>query len=257
MSRDQCQQFLAEAIQRTPGLNHPGYWFDHLLDELVFWHQHISGDNKWWYRDFIRGWAARSADFPHHRFEFGHLLPQRPADRLVEVLDVGSGPLPAFGASWPGHHVRLTRADPLSVAYFRLLSSLGLDAPMAASVPVLAELLHLRFRPEQFHLVHARNALDHSADPLAAIVAMIIACKPGGAVVLRHYENEAKFCGYGGLHRWNFSIDDDEGQPVVWNEQEVYYLEDLLPEAGHWTARRYQGTEPKPRTWVEMVLRRI
>ena len=53
-----------------------------------------------------------------------------------------------------------------------------------------AEELHLCFPAGHFDVVHIRNALDHSFDPVLGIERMLHAVRPGGWVLLRHARNE-------------------------------------------------------------------
>ncbi len=61
------------------------------------------------------------------------------------------------------------------------------------------------FDREECDIVHARNTLDHSYDPLRAIREMARLTKRGGAVIPQHCPNEAKHMAYQGLHRWNLA----------------------------------------------------
>ena len=62
-------------------------------------------------------------------------------------------------------------------------------------------------------MTYAKNTLDHSYDPVAAIRSMATVTRPGGPIVLLHYAHEAETEGYVGLHQWNFSAPD--GRLVV------------------------------------------
>ena len=64
------------------------------------------------------------------------------------------------------------------------------------------------FPANHYDAVHARNTLDHSYDPMAAILGMVAVAKPGGIIILDHTANEAVNEGYKGLHHWNFFIED-------------------------------------------------
>ena len=75
-----------------------------------------------------------------------------------------------------------------------------------------------QFGENRFDMVFSRNALDHSADPLAGIRQCLLTAKPGCHVVLMHFLNEAKLQNYQGLHQWNF--DWRNGQFIIWNPRQ-------------------------------------
>jgi hypothetical protein len=88
----------------------------------------------------------------------------------------------------------------------------GIDPP----VPPIAcrgEDLLERFRPDTFDIAFARNALDHSADPLLVVTNMVHLVKEGRFVVLRHLQRVGGQQFYRGLHQWNFDI--QEGQFLI------------------------------------------
>lgn len=250
-----CTSFVESSFSTCPWLQAPpgqDDWHDNLVSEAVFWYDHLA-QSQYWYRDFIASWQAQEPSFPYRDFKFGRLLEAWPKGQLLEALDVGCGPVTAFGTAWRGRHVRLTRADPLAAVYAKILRHLRLDSTALTAVPVEAEKLDRVFQPESFHLVHARNALDYAHDPEQAIGQMLQVCKPGGAVVLHHCQNEADFCGYTGLRRWNFDVQD--GYAVLRNKTSHLFLDAIFPEAAV-ECRLFDGPEAKPRVWVEVVLRK-
>ena len=131
----------------------------------------------------------------------------------VSILDVGAGPITGIGFRYPDKQLAITAVDPLASAYDGILSEHGVEPPVR-TLPLHGEQLPDRFRPGSFDLAFARNALDHSVDPLPIIRNMIAVVRRGGHVVLRHVPNEAVTQGYGQLHRWNF--DERDGRCIVW-----------------------------------------
>ena len=150
-------------------------------------------------------------------------LPQK-----ISILDVGAGPLTVLGKRIPGREVEITAVDPLGDSYRVLLEREGLVPP----VPTIAcsgEDLRERFGDARFDVAFARNALDHSLDPLAIVRNMLAVTRPGGFVALRHYPGEGERRGYTLLHAWNFDIED--GAPVVFNRRQKFHLADEFPGA--------------------------
>jgi hypothetical protein len=77
-----------------------------------------------------------------------------------------------------------------------------------------------------FDLVHMRNALDHSYDPLEGIRQMLAVAKTGAPVVLSHARNEAERESYVGFHQWN--VDERGGRMVLWNKSTTIDVNDAL-----------------------------
>jgi SAM-dependent methyltransferase len=134
----------------------------------------------------------------------------------LRLLDVGAGPVSMAGQRLDAAPVALTAVDPLAPLYAVLLEKHGQRPPVPTRFAV-AEDLRL-FLPEQgFDLVHCRNALDQSFDPLRGLEEMLAALRPGGRLLLRHIRNEAENEGYGGFHQWNFDLDEAGGRFLIWN----------------------------------------
>lgn len=132
-----------------------------------------------------------------------------PADRSapLRILDVGAGPLTVLGKLHPRGPLAITAVDPLGERYARLLSKHGV-VPLVATGTLAAEELAGSLPHASFHLVHARNSIDHALDPVAAIAAMLQVVEPGCCVYLDHEQNEAEREHWRGLHQWNFQVRD-------------------------------------------------
>ena len=141
-------------------------------------------------------------------------LARNPAN-AVSIIDVGAGPITWLGYRYPGKTVTIVAVDPLADEYDRLLEDAGLDPPVRTMCVAGEDLLE-HFDRGTFDIAYATNALDHSADPLGIISNMVALVRPGGIVLLRHKRNEGESAHYGGLHQWNFDVDD--GRLVVWND---------------------------------------
>jgi SAM-dependent methyltransferase len=128
---------------------------------------------------------------------------------LIEILDVGSGPLTAIGKKHPGKRIEITAVDPLANTYQALLKEIGIT-PLVFPQPCDGERLSDYFKDRRFDLVVAENSLDHTVDPLKVIQEMIEVCKPGGIVGLVHWIREGDNESYRGLHAWNFYLNQGE-----------------------------------------------
>ena len=143
------------------------------------------------------------------------------------ILDVGSGPLTVLGKRMDGVKLNIICADPLGYRYANLIQKYFGRAPVDFVLHTLEmEKLASHFTTYRFDLVHAQNCVDHSYDPVMAVCQMIMVCKPGGAVFLKHERNEAENEGYNGLHQWNFDCVD--GKFVISGAGERTVMDDYL-----------------------------
>jgi SAM-dependent methyltransferase len=136
------------------------------------------------------------------------LVAQVPGE-TVSIIDVGAGPLTALGTKHPEKSLTVTATDPLAAEYARIMREAGIDPP----VPPIAcrgEDLLRHFRPDTFDIAFARNALDHTADPLRVVTNMVHIVREGGFVVLQHARREGRHQFYRGLHQWNLDVDDGD-----------------------------------------------
>ncbi len=139
------------------------------------------------------------------------LLIARIPEETVHLLDVGAGPLTALGKTYPGKTLSITATDPLAGEFVRILREAGVEPPVAP-IACRGEDLLDSFAPGTFDIAFARNALDHSIDPVLVITNMVHLVKEGRFVVLRHFRREAQRNCYRGLHQWNFDL---EGRDLV------------------------------------------
>jgi SAM-dependent methyltransferase len=135
------------------------------------------------------------------------LLPQSNG-RPYRILDVGAGPLTTVGKVCDGSKIDLLAIDPLASVYDMLLDKNGITPPVRTKYGE-AEKIAEMYTDGSFDLVHAANSLDHAHDPVAAIKAAARVVRPGGHVFLEHILNEGAREGYGGLHQWNFGVEDN------------------------------------------------
>lgn len=142
------------------------------------------------------------------------LRPLLSSQRTAAVLDIGSGPLTTLGKTVLGVPLRVVAGDPLGCMYGAMLRQLGLDPPVPITL-IDAETLLTRFPESSFDLVHCRNALDHSWDPVAGIQAMLRLVRPLGAVYLLHFRNEGRSQNYSMLHSWDVDVGGPSGKDLI------------------------------------------
>lgn len=203
-------------------------------EEIAFWDEWLA----------TRGgqWPASFRD---------RLNPQRPLQPFFEallpasltharILDVGAGPLTFVGLRSPGRTLDVLAVDPLAPAYDELLVRHNIT-PAVRTQPGEAERLTDIFAPNSFDIVTARNCIDHSYDPLAALRAMLAVCKPGRTVLLQHAVAEAEAQHYAGLHQWNL-LDEDGDFVLAGQSRRVNVTRELRTAADIRNEIQYSGT---------------
>jgi SAM-dependent methyltransferase len=156
-----------------------------------------------------------------------------------------------LGRRHPGRTIELTPVDPLGDAYAELLASVGLEPPVR-TIALAGEDILETFGESAFDLAYARNALDHSADPVEIIRQMVRVVVPGGAVVLRHYAEEAEKMRYEDLHQFNFTAED--GRLIVWNRRRRVDISGLLTDLATTTVHCETGSGHAD--WIVAMIRR-
>ncbi len=208
-------------------------WVRGIPSELHFWENWVATRGAQWPDDFA---ARLDPD------RLVSVLEPNMAERLAaigpaaRVLDVGAGPLTVLGKRVEHGRVMIEACDPLALAYRRILDRHAV-VPVLPTVPAQAETLSIAYAESSFDVVHCRNALDHSFDPVAGIFEMLRVVKPGGEVLLRHAIDEAVNASYNGLHQWNFRCEDDTF--VVWNPRFRFDVTTML--AGYATVHVTQS----------------
>lgn len=216
-------------------------WYDGLLDEVSFWWTEI-GANRDGYYSFAIDLIERRKQFEYveHLSQFD--------DKDIRVLDVGSGPFTTLGTRWDGRDLHLSLTDPLAPVFGRILQLFRIPWNMDSRAS-MGERLSETFAPRTFHLVCARNSLDHSVDPLLCIREMLEVAKPGALVLIRHVENEAAGGGYNGLHQWNFT--EENGRAVIWNPSRRICLEEELSSDLRIRVNRESGIPRDGQDWTD------
>jgi SAM-dependent methyltransferase len=175
-------------------------WESRLQTELNYWKDQIRRqDSKAWHAEYA---ARLDPDAPLQDVIARHL------DRTVKVnriLDVGSGPLTSINRKCDSCEVSITAVDPLADFYNELLARHGITPPVPA-VEGWGERLTERFGENQFEIAYARNAVDHSYDPIKCIDEMVKVTKKNGYVIVEMNERAGSIEEWRGLHQWDFFV---------------------------------------------------
>ena len=196
--------FVISLLREKCGLPIPqsvrSRWMGGIASEIMYWDLYFQGQRSKW------------DESCEARMNPDAKLQQRPAALLPQteeahILDVGAGPLTYLGKRMAGTKVRITAVDSLAPEYDLLLKKHNIQ-PLVRTQLSDAEHLTDNFGSDSFDLVVARNCIDHSYDPLRAIVEMVKVVKPECYVLLEHRPNEGTRRKHGGLHQWNLSATD-------------------------------------------------
>lgn len=183
------------------------------LEPQDAWQSAIDGEISFW-REYLRTQGARYPGSYETRLdprlplqpEIAELI-DAPEGSTVKLLDVGAGPLTFLGRTDPRWQVEITAVDALGTQYAELLDEAGVVPPVRTQ-PCETERLSEMLPTDAFDLVAARNTLDHSYDPVQAILEMVHCAKPGAPLLLVHHRNTAEDEHYRGMHQWNFEATD-------------------------------------------------
>lgn len=177
--------------------------------EVGFWRQWVEEKGGQWSDDFSERLNPNS-QIDTHIEGFIKDISGSPV-----ILDVGAGPLTVLGKKMSdGRPVRIIAVDPLACEYKQLFLKSSIR-PFVETQYAEVEKLDEVFSNNEFDLVHMRNALDHSYDPLEGVRQMIKVVLPKHVVLLEHSTNEAVKANYGAFHQWNICVEDN--CLVFWN----------------------------------------
>jgi SAM-dependent methyltransferase len=172
----------------------------------------------------------------------------------IRILDVGAGPITVVGQRDPRDPARkleVVAVDPLAGEYARLMQRFRLNPPVRTQ-QLRGEDIADVFGSGAFDIVYARNALDHSVDPMAIIENMVRVVKPGGTIALRHYRREGEQERYEQLHQWNFDVQD--GNLWLWSRRRRHNVTERLN--GRASVRARLKPTSHHADWVEVSITR-
>ena len=189
-----------------------------LLSELAYWYVWTYSSKS---ADARRQLLDPELPFPEELNDVVSRIPHK----HVRMLEVGAGPITTIGRRHPTHEIELVPTDVLADHYRRMLALRGIK-PQVPTIRADAENLSAFFANETFDLIYAGNCLDHMASPMNAVEEMLKVTRPGGWIVLHHFEDEGMKQGYLGLHQWNVSGRD--GHLVLWTPAETIDVTERL-----------------------------
>lgn len=151
----------------------PLRWRAGLDDEEAFWRNYFSSGGGEWAANYGKRWDASLELQDDIKQVLAEIGPR------VRILDVGAGPLTTLGKCWDGERLESPAVDPLADRYDRLLAMYDNDPPVR-TIRCDGEELVATFGPDAFDVAFAKNAVDHSYDPVLVLRQMVTVVKPGG-----------------------------------------------------------------------------
>lgn len=177
-------------------------WEDGLASEISFWEKVREYHPEW----FAQGMDPETPIEPDVDELIGRIWWDS-GDAVswpIRILDVGSGMFSSMGRKTAtGKDVHISYADILTESFRAIAAKQGFDLPVTHD-EVMAEKLADVYGDGAFDIVRARNSIDHCCDARKAIQGMVQVLRPGGYMVLKHYEGCADLNRHEGLHQWNF-----------------------------------------------------
>lgn len=221
-------------------------------DELSFWDLQLSLNGQFREDILNRSVPERYANvFPHFILEYINDLSDQNPNRVIKVIDVGSGPLSLLVY---GHHIQkfeLTAVDPLTDEYKRLLKKYKYDISYPL-LTVAGEELEAHLGKETFDLVWCRNALDHSNNPSKAFSQMVKILRPGGYLILQSFAMEATAQNWHGLHQHDIYL--NENYELMCRSKVSDGFQDTRLDSNH-SLQVVTSTEPtqEVKGWIQIV----
>ncbi len=160
------------------------------------------GDISYYQKTFNK----KRAQFNQSRQLEDYFAPMIGDKKSIAICELAAGPVNTIGNTWPGVEVKITASDSEWPRYAPLWSG---ETPL---VPIeYQDMEDLTYPDNSFDIVHCRNALDHTKNPLIAIEEMKRITKQW--IYLLHAEGQKRI--YGGHHYWNWEDVKLEGFTTI------------------------------------------
>ncbi len=190
-------------------------WETGKQNELRFWRDFFATKGGKWQQNYLQ---RQDSNLPLQNYINQYLRKTIEIGSTAKILDAGAGPLTFVGKKSPICNLDLIAVDALANEYDQILAEFDIT-PIVRTQYCDVEKLTSRFALNYFDLVHIRNALDHSYDPLLGILQMLDVVKPGGYVLINTKIDEGEDENYLGFHNWNFRC--QRGQFIIWDRSQL------------------------------------
>jgi len=200
-------------------------WSQGVASELAFWRHWVETKGGSWKDDYE---SRLDPNMPFNKSveQYFRFNPKE----LIQILDVGAGPITSLGYKSEKFELDITAIDALAEGYALILREAGIEPPVKTQ-RCSAEEITSYFGTRLFHVCHSRNALDHCIDPRGIITAMADQLLPDGLMYIEVYKNEAEKNKHTGLHNWNFDT-DALNNFILWRDNVRYNITEDLAKLG-------------------------
>ena len=193
-----------------------------LSKELGFWRRLVKED---WFRD-----ERLNENQPIKKEIIDHLSLRKNKSKVFKIISVGSGPGSDIGfAHSQSLPIDLYLTDELADSYNNILKDAGIELKNK-TLHIKGEDLSQYFPADSFDLVYSVNALDHCADPINAIKAMIEVLKPGRKLIIELWEREATTEKGHGIHQWDFYEKNSELWIQDFHTKDEFNISEMIQE---------------------------
>jgi ubiquinone/menaquinone biosynthesis C-methylase UbiE len=168
-------------------------------------------------------------------------------------LDVGSGPVSILSRLNTIYtNLVISAADPLATEYYTLSKSFTDFFDITIPQQVEAEELSNFYGNEMFDIVHIRNALDHTIDPVKSLFEMNKVLKKNGFLIIHGFENEAICENWQGMHQWNLSL--EKNMLLISNIDGFVNDSSMLNSKAVYTKR---VSLDNSKNWITIILKKV
>lgn len=193
-------------------------WLNGIVDEIWFWDTYIAREGWIWKKGF------KDTISYERKFALESYLDAECENTIL--LDVGSGPFSTCGSQTEVTNLELHAVDPLAAVYKNIKKRYGIRTKIQPEF-AMVERLNEKYDTNTFDIVHMRNALDHSFNPVLGLLQLLRVCKIGGKVILCHRDNEAAYERYVGFHQWNLQV-EGENSFYIWRGNKKFDVSELF-----------------------------
>lgn len=136
-----------------------------------------------------------------------------PANPII-ILDVLSPPITSVGTKMDGRNIHVIPISPYADEFNFALQKAGIKPPVPV-IKILPENLVKTFGAKSIDIVHCREALEYTKNPVVVLTEMLSVMKDSGAIFLSHQVNKASEENFNSLAQWNCV--EKGGQFIIWN----------------------------------------
>ena len=207
---------------------------------------------KTW-REWAQGHKNRQDLSQYPLFSLGAPLADEVADvassiprNTITIVDVMSPPITSVGTRMDGKVLRVVPISPYANEFNLALQQAGIKPPVPV-VKIDPENLVLGFGPRSVDILHCREAIEYTKNPVVVIMEMLNVMKDDGAIFLSHQVNKASEENFATLAQWNCV--EKGGQFIIWNSWYKFNITRMLAGVYDVEAKSYFD-------FVEVVIRK-